>query len=507
MLRRIVILDTPRILSRLRSKHARSSRKCRGKSPLAVQLKQTLQHPSLGANESLKQHQLSSLRRKSVEFCDLFQQLEGISEVSPENLEVQKVLMRIVALSHELSSPELKAVLATSSKLDPSLLQHLPESLGKLSRYYLASLELVCAARKYNCMRQVHVESFVLRNSLSSVQPSTSIPSNNLNCEKIHAEIQLLFYYETQQKVRPPRVICSSKDACYLCNLFFKIHGRFFIPRTHGGLYAKWALPSHLRLVTERRQLELAEFVTRFNDSIEREIRARKQRRNSNPQPHESTAGLQAHWSASVLSRLTSKPSTSSVSTVKPLQSFIGSLNSNTGSPKSTDATSIPASRMYTQSNASSTNVQAALSSPDIHKSSIRDEKMTEIKFTQNIMPSSPYVLPKQTKNLPYHDLKHGESVFKDLLSCGDSLLIRTRALDIVFGCTSTTCSGCHANMSYSVFVKCVKAEEDPKVSATVVSVDWLPEGSSVAMDAVDVLCIRHGEDMLVVKYSSGVSN
>jgi hypothetical protein len=60
---------------------------------------------------------------------------------------------------------------------------------------------------------------------------------------KIHAEIQILAHYEVYEVQRPPRVICSSKDACYLCNAFVSLHGKFHIPASHGRLYQAWRLP------------------------------------------------------------------------------------------------------------------------------------------------------------------------------------------------------------------------------------------------------------------------
>ncbi|KAH7108764.1 hypothetical protein B0J11DRAFT_602156 [Dendryphion nanum] len=61
---------------------------------------------------------------------------------------------------------------------------------------------------------------------------------------KIHAEIQLLFFCELNPTLSPPRVICSSKDACFLCNAFIHMHKKIHIPRHHGRLYPGWRLPS-----------------------------------------------------------------------------------------------------------------------------------------------------------------------------------------------------------------------------------------------------------------------
>ena len=53
----------------------------------------------------------------------------------------------------------------------------------------------------------------------------------------VHAEIQLLYFYELNFVPRRPRVIASGKSACFLCNLFIGMHGKFYTPTTHGVLY------------------------------------------------------------------------------------------------------------------------------------------------------------------------------------------------------------------------------------------------------------------------------
>ncbi|KAK8039835.1 hypothetical protein PG993_008246 [Apiospora rasikravindrae] len=61
---------------------------------------------------------------------------------------------------------------------------------------------------------------------------------------KVHAEIQLLFHCEQENFKFPPRVVCSSKDACFLCNTFILMHGKMHTPRSHGKLYPGWRLPN-----------------------------------------------------------------------------------------------------------------------------------------------------------------------------------------------------------------------------------------------------------------------
>lgn len=107
---------------------------------------------------------------------------------------------------------------------------------------------------------------------------------------KIHAEIQLIAYCESflpGGSVLPPRVICSSKDACYLCNLCIGICQRkTHTARSHGRVYRGWRLP-----------LQNQQLAATFNQALESKIKEslnillQKRERMSYPQPMESTLG------------------------------------------------------------------------------------------------------------------------------------------------------------------------------------------------------------------------
>ena len=103
---------------------------------------------------------------------------------------------------------------------------------------------------------------------------------------KIHAEMQLIFHCEVAKYSPFPRAISSSKDACFLCNAFIQMHGKFFTPRCHGRLYPGWRLPI---------MPETAAFEQRFVQVLQ--IEARKStktlldrgKRTVFPDPNEST--------------------------------------------------------------------------------------------------------------------------------------------------------------------------------------------------------------------------
>lgn len=103
---------------------------------------------------------------------------------------------------------------------------------------------------------------------------------------KIHAEIQLLFYCEFEAFKLPPRVFCSTKDACFLCNAFIRMYGKIHTPRCHGRLYPGWKLPFSPRL---------KEIEQKFNRELANNIRnslttlLSRQQKTVYPDPHEST--------------------------------------------------------------------------------------------------------------------------------------------------------------------------------------------------------------------------
>jgi hypothetical protein len=121
---------------------------------------------------------------------------------------------------------------------------YLLEIVRKLGSYYSATSELVCAARHRACrlFESIRVEPF-------QIPMPASLSKSHW---KVHAEIQLLFFYEVHLSRRRLRFICSSKSASYLYNLSFSLHGGFYVPRTHGGLYARRILPDWVNIPADR---------------------------------------------------------------------------------------------------------------------------------------------------------------------------------------------------------------------------------------------------------------
>ncbi|KAF2722039.1 hypothetical protein K431DRAFT_312004 [Polychaeton citri CBS 116435] len=154
--------------------------------------------------------------------------------------------------------------------------------------------------------------------------------------KKVHAEMQLLVYYEMQPStVRRPRFICSSKHACYLCNLFVKKHGSHCVPSTHGTVYSKWKLPDPNDLGLEDQcASRLRTCLNHLNDDIEAAIiGCLKAKRAKSSGPSESIIFHAPSITPSILSMVLEEPTANSTSS--------GGERSDT-STKTVNATTAP---------------------------------------------------------------------------------------------------------------------------------------------------------------------
>lgn len=225
----------------------------------------------------------------------------------------------------------LQTVLAISRTLNPNLKASLPRALSKVGRYFRIACDLINAARspELTIFRRISVRPIAkphvdmafmadhsggfdqaaqritgsshqhLLNTYGSQSLSaarTDFQSRMSNCPvawKVHAEIQLLLFYEQQPHVSRPRIIGSSKSACYLCDLFIQLHGEFSNPRTHGKLYDRWILPEHAV------NGHLVPVIDEFNAALEVRIQdTLRSKTRPLPRPNESVILLRQPWSS-----------------------------------------------------------------------------------------------------------------------------------------------------------------------------------------------------------------
>lgn len=202
---------------------------------------------------------------------------------------------------------ELQDLLSTipNRMIDPTSRKNLLNIINKVSRYREAAKFLYRTAKKIPLVRRMKIVLVGLPQSVFQKIPANqctpTLPSTvsrisalhgqqgnisqvcqllnvseveandrfaqqtrkTLKDAKIHAEIQLLFYCELEASKLPPRVVCSTKDACFLCNAFIRMFGKIHTPRCHGRLYPGWRLPFSPRLkeMEQRFNRELANYI------------------------------------------------------------------------------------------------------------------------------------------------------------------------------------------------------------------------------------------------------
>lgn len=336
----MIALNCDRILSRLRSRHAKRSIKNLGRPPITDQLAEAVSAVSaLEKLRAVSRDELEAVHSQVEELQRLFRQLEAMTKKEARSQKGHKTLISLLRGAHSLTSQnDLKKLVSAI----PNLKSKLPEAVGKIGRYYSTCSFLIVAARRFSVFRSIRVESVRLPLpipppvSMTRSEPttfsgaldrilgpqterrtqrwanSTALAEEKFcrqmaeppSSYKIHAEIQLLFYYEMHPEIRRPRVICSSKSACFLCDLFIKLHAKFYVARTHGVLYDRWILPDQktVRLPAESIG-DITGVVERFNAALEDRFRLTlPMSRMRRLHPNESVLIEPALWTPSALS-------------------------------------------------------------------------------------------------------------------------------------------------------------------------------------------------------------
>jgi hypothetical protein len=299
---------------------------------------------------------LDNLKSNAQASRAIFASLEAMEKSDASSETGLRLLIKIVEAARNLSSKDALGTILRSSGLNPDTVTSLTALIVKLGRYSTAASFLVRAAEELSIFTQIEISVIKLSSTsdLLIAEPQTFVQGvlngifnaseaenaavditarleqkysrkvvlSDISSTKfvVHAEIQLLFYYELQPTALAPRLICSSKMACFLCNLFVKLHGKFIIPSSHGKLYEKWTLPEKINELQGKQAQRIGVVMDRFSDVVGDELRIEVQSaRQPYPSPLESAIFASAVWSSPHRSQTTS-PSTVSqaTTTAKP---------------------------------------------------------------------------------------------------------------------------------------------------------------------------------------------
>lgn len=505
ILRQVITLARRKILFRLRSKHAPWPRK---PGPAIPQLAGAMKIIEKSSGDSPN---LQAIKDEVVKMHDNFTKLEGMTKTQAEGHEGSIVLGALVRGAHRLGLQDrLDSLINSIPDFGEEKKSRILITIQKLGRYYSACLFLISAAKRPIFRRvKIRVARFKspytrgvedkyyepsLLQTLTRVLPKSSDIGASIRSveyrnrlfntaentfrkmmserHRIHAEIQLLFFYELNHVPIRPRVISSSKSACFLCDLFVKIHEGFCTPRTHGVLYHQWRLPGQETLASlpKQQQKKLINTMQQFNMTIEDAIRSKfdagkKVRR----QPNESVVNLAPLWSTLSLSRMTSagplkntpnevfvaeerahpskdlgstdverRQSTSTellkVTTPRPIRPIAANPTCPPlGSPEKTTITKVKSSHnsSITQASASTYGLTSQRTYPLSETDAISLSE-TEALLDLPALSSCPKLSGSSVhQESPYEVITHGESIERELQANGHPLRLSTRHIHV----------------------------------------------------------------------------
>ena len=275
-------LDEPRILSRLRSRHAARYSYKKEKPELLPLLSKLIHDESVHDRGEMTKTNLTSLRSHLKQLSKSFNEFEVARGDGCTRNTSRDMLLDLLMQIKDLDVDSLEKALRSSPIIDPGLKDSLRRAISKISRYHHTSCDLVDAARspQYKFFQRISVQaipkhqldmafladqsadfeetfrrvtgsSHQYRHSDLDARVVSAVRTRFLNRMtdratkwKVHAEVQILLFYEQRPRLFCPRIIGSSKSACYLCNLFIQSHGQFQVSRSHGRLYDRWILPT-----------------------------------------------------------------------------------------------------------------------------------------------------------------------------------------------------------------------------------------------------------------------
>lgn len=267
----VVESSQERLHNRLQSVHWRPPPHKRGerRSPLCEGLRQLSQ----GLPQRLKDCPGSgAFLEKLGDLSDSQAQLDSLKRDQPECV---SKLKEVIRKSHDFCASNLPQEFdQTISKYG---LKHREiyadkriEQVNKIGRYWGSCVYMAKASKKYpGIFKNMQMRPLL---PYQAIKSSISFKDKEVFCH-VHAEIQLVTFYGHHQVSGSlqPRVVGTSKLACYLCSLFIVTQGNFFLTKTHGRLYDQWNVPDLAAYDVSQRR-EYRHVLAKMNEEIKRTL-------------------------------------------------------------------------------------------------------------------------------------------------------------------------------------------------------------------------------------------
>lgn len=149
---------------------------------------------------------------------------------------IKATIKKAFEITSNINNRSLDSVLVEMGGSKRDLDNRAIRDLKKLANYWR-----VCAFLSEMCRSYRPLFSVIRLKVLEHFHPTPSALSSGKLY--VHAEIQIISYYESGYTGAWPRAIGTSKEACFLCDAFISAHGLFHVSKAHRQVFAAWTVP------------------------------------------------------------------------------------------------------------------------------------------------------------------------------------------------------------------------------------------------------------------------
>lgn len=229
----VLDLSTDRILQRIRPPWIRTPAYYRGvEKPLWIRIKTTLTKIITSWDSRPYDDMISRLKAFTSTAHDLEFRLEGARLRETIKRIIRSCATISYGCKHRSLEQQVIAAYGGSDFVTREVVQ-----IDKLARYFGLCRDLGKLSQRCNFRDTTkgitlqHLESFQAEKPNGASQ----------NCY-VHAEVQLILYYEQYPTEKPPRAIGCSKSACFLCDTLIQKLKKYYISYSHKRLYNQWTI-------------------------------------------------------------------------------------------------------------------------------------------------------------------------------------------------------------------------------------------------------------------------
>lgn len=227
----VVQLNMNRLFKRIGSRHFEKPKHLAlyAKGPISPQWSKLMSKPVHKKQDAI------NLAGEADEFNIVFNQLEN-TESEEEKVDVLRDLIKR-SFAFTIDGRSLQKRLEKAGYGKKTFSTRPFREINKTAAYWRICCNLATFARSH----RKYFQSLTLA-TIQHYNPSTR-PGKEDGERFIHAEMQVITYYEIINPPLWPRALGTSKKACFLCYEFIRCHGRLGVSKSHGIVFSRWAVP------------------------------------------------------------------------------------------------------------------------------------------------------------------------------------------------------------------------------------------------------------------------